>query len=116
MGLDTYATRNRAELTDEDIAAFGAADINLIGGLLSGNGNDGSFRGKVYSWLIEEITGETLYQEWIAPDVVAQMADALGNYDVDSSDLESEDAESLVNLCRFFRVCADRGLGLHGWW
>jgi hypothetical protein len=62
MGLDTYAARSpgNIELTEEDIQAFQEADISLCGGLFSGDGNDGSFRGKVYVMLVLEITARTL--------------------------------------------------------
>ncbi len=61
MGLDTYAahTPEDIELTEDDIQAFEEARISLCGGMLSGDGNDGSFRGKVYVMLILEITGES---------------------------------------------------------
>lgn len=58
IGLDTFARR-------EDTAAFEAADLHLCG-----HGSDGS---KVYSDLVETVTGVSLYQEWIEPTVVAGM-------------------------------------------
>lgn len=64
MGLDTYAQPSKdGELSDEDMQAFQQAGISLCGGILSGNGSDGSFRGKVYDRLISDITGQSLYQE-----------------------------------------------------
>jgi hypothetical protein len=75
MGLDTYAARSpgNIELTEEDIQAFQEADISLCGGLISGDGNDGSFRGKVYVMLVLEITDENLAQDWITPETVRKM-------------------------------------------
>jgi hypothetical protein len=95
------------ELTEEDTAAFEAADIELCGGALSGS--PGSFRGKVYSRLVLAITGESLYQEWISPDQVKRMYEALlqchpAEYS-DSHDHRFGDSESAVqDLRKFFRV------------
>lgn len=47
LGLDIYTQPSKdEELSEEDIQAFKQADIRLRGGILSGNGDDGSFRGK----------------------------------------------------------------------
>ena len=104
-------------LSDEDIEAFEEADIHLSGGVLSGE--DGGFRGKVYDLLVQDITGESLYQEWIPPGRVKKMYEALmkcdpkevlkGEYGYDLSE------SSIINLRKFFKVCAERNLGLVGW-
>jgi hypothetical protein len=49
MGLDTFASRSSddIELTEADLKAFEEAEISLCGGIFSGDGSDGSFRGKV---------------------------------------------------------------------
>jgi hypothetical protein len=108
LGLDSYARNTPNEdgdLTDEQKQAFQNADIRLCGGMFSGNGNDGSFRGKVYNSLIEETTGVSLYEEWIEPDSVAEMSRKL-----------DELLEDVTALQRFFGVCSDEGLGIVGWW
>ena len=127
MGLDNYAARHaEGGLTEEDCQAFEEAGIDLCGGLES----DGtvSFRGKVYNTLVEEVTGVRLYQEWIPPETVAEMAAALNEYTAEElaeiwdevDPLPWEDAshspEETGHLQRFFAVCAERGLGLIGWW
>jgi hypothetical protein len=73
MGLDTYASRSPEDLvlTEEDLQAFADAQIELCGGIFSGEG--GSFRGKVYASLLLDITGVSLYAEWIPPETVHQM-------------------------------------------
>jgi len=120
MGLDTYASRSQddLELSDEDIEAFEDARIELCGGIFSGEG--GSFRGKVYSILIFEITGESLYQEWIPPETVKDMYQALADCDpeqaIDESDSWDRIPEEIIELRKFFKVCADRNLGLLNWW
>jgi hypothetical protein len=120
MGLDTYAHRGPdTELTDEDRRAFEAAEIELCGGLLSGPTD--SFRGKVYAGLIEAITGKNLYEEWIPPQRVKRMYEALLRCDAQEfadchDDRFGDVEEAVANMRKFFKVCAERGLGLVGWW
>ena len=120
MGLDVYAQRGPGQdLTKEDERAFEAAEIELCGGLLSGAA--GSFRGKVYAGLVHSITGESLYQEWIPAERVKAMHEALlGCEPQEFEDLHDERfadvEEAVAQLREFFRVCAERGLGLVGWW
>ncbi len=60
MGLDNFASREPDDLvlTEDDEKAFEGAGIELCGGILSGDAS--SFRGKVYSTLVEEVTNESL--------------------------------------------------------
>lgn len=114
MGLDNFAARGPdEELTEEDMEAFGQADINLCGGVLSGPPD--SFRGKVYDDLIRDITRESLYQEWIPPERVKKMYQALMKCDPKEV-AEGDDKTAIINFRKFFKVCADRNLGLMGWW
>ena len=127
MGLDNYAARHpKGGLTEEDKQAFRDAGIDLCGGMHS----DGviSFRGKWYDPLVSHVTGVSLYQEWIPPETVREMAAALNRYSArrlariwdkvwpmpweDSHHSERE----VADLQRFFAICAERGLGLKGWW
>ncbi|ABQ91743.1 hypothetical protein [Roseiflexus sp. RS-1] len=127
MGLDNYAARHpEGGLTEEDKQAFRDAGIDLCGGMHS----DGviSFRGKWYDPLVAHVTGVSLYQEWIPPETVREMAAALNRYSArrlariwdkvwpmpweDSHHSERE----VADLQRFFAICAERGLGLKGWW
>jgi hypothetical protein len=118
VGLDTYASRAPADvsLTEEDEQAFEDAQIELCGGMYSGDG--GSFRGKVYADVVLEVAGVSLYQQWIPPDEVARMATALEACDPDQvAEAGGRVAPDEVrSLAKFLRVCADRGLGLIGWW
>jgi hypothetical protein len=121
MGLDTYAARSQSDgMTDPDRKAFEEAEITLCGGLLSGDA--GSFRGKVYEYVVHTVTGVSLYQEWIPPDTVGEMADAFARCDPEQVAEEEHwppyvtSPEHVLELATFFRVCADRGLGLRGWW
>ena len=56
MGLDCYIVHGNDHdkaFTHEDDERL--KDINLCGGMLSGDGRDGSFRGKVYEPLVDEL-------------------------------------------------------------
>jgi hypothetical protein len=131
MGLDNFASRTVEEilLTQADIQAFADADINLWGGLYSGD--HGSFRGEMYDLLLLDITGISPLQTWIPPEIVRVMYAALmscdpgtmlNRYRQDYEDLEQEyrgpSLEELriniLELRKFFRVCAERDLGLIG--
>jgi hypothetical protein len=130
MGLDNYAARHpTGGLTGEDRQAFKDAGIDLCGGLES----DGaiSFHGKVYNALVEVVTCVRLYQEWIPPQVVRQMARALKRFSAEELAAIWDEVEPLpaflgpdarhseretAELQRFFAICATRELGLIGWW
>jgi hypothetical protein len=122
VGLDSYASRSPGDvaLTDEDVAAFDAADIELCGGMYSGGG--GSFRGKVYAELILEVTGENIYEEWLPPSAVGRISAALATRTPDELAAISDETirgsappSQMADLQRFFAICAERGLGLIGW-
>lgn len=126
MGLDTFPSRSPEDqvLSAEDVALFQGADIDLCGGVYS----DGvtSIRGKVYAELVLEVTGVSLFQEWIAPDEVLNLARALDTHSaeelallwdsLDGNRRPAHPSQETAELQRFFRLCADRRLGLIGWW
>jgi hypothetical protein len=123
MGLDVYAVRSpEAGLTEEEEHLFDEAGIELCGGIFSGEG--GSFRGKVYDTLILDITGVSLYQRWIPPETVRQMAEALhrvniGEFEKDAAEKyswEDYSAHTIEHLRKFFDICVERSLGLAGDW
>ena len=123
MGLDIYAAPSPdGELAEIDVQAFNEAGIDLCGGIYSGDG--GSFRGKVYDMLILDLTGVSLYQAWIPPETVRQMADALHRVDPQAFaeftakeySWEKYSAHTIEHLRKFFDICVGRGLGLVGSW
>lgn len=88
MGLDCYIVHGNdrdkgfTSIDDERLK-----DIQLCGGLFSGGGSDGSFRGKVYNPLIQELSdGEhSWYIEqdedaYIPSDILRQQADLLESF------------------------------------
>lgn len=125
MGLDTYASRwpEDVALTEQDRRAFVAAGIDLCGGIYSGD--DGSFRGEVYRDVVLEVTGVSLTTEWLSPETVREMAQKLNAMTPealaetnDRLQVESHgktSAEEMLGLQCFFTVCANRDLGLIGW-
>jgi hypothetical protein len=123
MGLDTFATRspNDIVLSPQDIQAFAEADIQLCGGIFSGDA--GSFRGKVYDDLVVRITGESLYRTWIEPETVKEMYRALENCDPEGVIHDNREQfyrdyypEEIIELRKFFAICAKHGLGLVSSW
>jgi hypothetical protein len=123
MGLDTYASRTEGdvELTPEDEEAFTKAGIELCGGMYSGEGGS-SFRGKVYLDVVDRVADVWLSQDWIPPEEVRRIWVAFERADEDVVVEESKGdhypvtVEEVENLRAFFRVCAERGLGLIGWY
>ena len=73
-----------------------------------------------------QVTGVSLCQEWIGPEEVQSLSDALEAYSAedlarlwDSLDVPGGPGHSTLEtaeLKRFFRVFAERRLGLIGWW
>ena len=122
MGLDVFAAPAPGkQLSRADRRAFARAKIELAGGMYSGD--EGSFRGKLYVYLVQHLTGQSLYQEWIPPETVARMSKSLDRCDPEAA-IRTYDGpyagertvEDVLMLRAFFRVCAKRHLGLVGWW
>jgi hypothetical protein len=105
MGLDTYARDVNGKLPEDAAAEFARSGIQLCGGMLSSNGDGGSFRGKVYANLVKAATGVDLYQESIDSETVEEM-----NYNLSLA------LRDLRELQKFFQVCVDYDLELKGWW
>ena len=124
MGLDSYASRspNRLELTAEDEQAFGQSGIELCGGMWSGVGDASSFRGKVYVDVVDRVAGASLMEAWTPPEELRDIAAAFDRCDPSRVVRESMgdrypvSETEVLELGRFFRLCANRGLGLIGWW
>ena len=113
MGLDSFASRSPGSiaLTPKDKAVFKSLDLPLCEWI-----GDGSFRGKVYILLVYEVCDTSLSQEWIPPEELGRMADAFAACDVEAV-AQKEDCrpEEVRALGLLFGVCAERGLGLIGW-
>jgi hypothetical protein len=94
MGLDCYIVhgndRDKAFTSKDDERI---KDVSLCGGMFSGYGNDGSFRGKVYEPLIQELSNgdHTWYIEqdednYIPTNILEQQADLLSGFIIDITD------------------------------
>lgn len=141
MGLDTYAGRIPVDFFDPDLDEtavdehFGCTRRDLWalrraerkreqangGCLFVGN----YFRGKLYADLIQFVTGVWIYQTWIPPETVTEMAEAFERRDpeetirdfvADGRPIYDHGPKEVADLAAFFRVCAARGLGLVGSW
>jgi hypothetical protein len=123
MGLDNFASRTPGDvsLTPGDERAFAESGIELCGGMFS----DGvaSIRGKVYDLFVLEVTGESLCQEWIPPETMADIAARLAECDpetatrgLDLTEHSTPTPGEIRDLQAFFSLCAQRGIGLIGWW
>lgn len=113
MGLDSYWVD--AEGKSGQIEG----NFKVCGGMLSGHGND-SFRGKVYDAVVQQVTGVSLYQEEISADTVKVMASRLLDLDGHKQDSLAKTygmaLDEFVDLIRMFRLHAEAGHSLKGWW
>tara|TARA_Y100000004_G_scaffold143082_1_gene162759 strand:+ start:465 stop:926 length:462 start_codon:yes stop_codon:yes gene_type:complete len=107
MGLDCYIRHGNDHdkaFTQEDDERL--KDINLCGGMLSGSGSDGSFRGKVYEPLIddlmsmsdEDFNGCGIWHKsehdnppYVTSDELKEQADALADFIQLKVDIADED-------------------------
>lgn len=115
MGLDTYAYSSNKAMPAH---LFAHIPPVLVGGMFSGNGQTSSFRGKVYAPFLRSAIGLDLYQEDIPNDVVARAADQLDKWLSENPEREFSNIsrEEVVALAQWFRVVADNGGTVGGWW
>ncbi len=124
MGLDNYLTKDdTTELPLEVLKDL--EGVNLCGGMMSGNGTDGSFRGKVYAAEVEQITGVSLYEAKIPPETLRSMAKAmilaldkvgLSTTVEEVLDTPSEHIDEVGDLVVLFAVGAKHGCTLVSWY
>jgi hypothetical protein len=85
----------------------------------------GYFRGKLYVDLVQHLTGVDLYETWIAPETVEDVAEAFERLDPEETirdfraqgrPIYDHTAEDVADLAALFELCAVRGLGLVGSW
>lgn len=116
MGLDNYFQPSEESLNE----MIFPENIQLCGGMFSGNGNDGSFRGKVYSYAFEMITGLSLYDQ-LSPDDVQLSAEKLAFWVSKHEDRNEEEEffgvclKELRDLEKLFRAGALQRLRLVAW-
>jgi len=110
MGLDNYWKCDEHPTFEPE--------LRLCGGLCSGHGCE-SFRGKVYSSIIEGLTNYSLYAEKLTNEEVTEIAEILENTSFkeakEHDDWEIEEKE-YNDLVRMFRAYANIGATLTSWW
>lgn len=83
------------------------------------------FRGKIYDDLVRYVTGVSVYAPWIPPETVKKMAEAFARRDPEATirsfrrnkrRIYDHSATEVADVQAFFKLCADRGLGLVGSW
>jgi len=112
MGLDNYW------VDKEKKQASVEGNFKVCGGMLSGHGND-SFRGKVYSDLIEAVSGFSLYTGYLDPATIQFIATRLEEYTYKAAKNNCSyelSEEEFNDLKRMFRAHADAGHGLTSWY
>ncbi len=148
MGLDCYMKHgndHEKAFTSEDDARL--KDIKLCGSLFtSGNGSDGSFRGKVYEPLIDDLMeheggiwhkSEDDDPPYVTSDELKEQADALAEYIQAKVDFADEDGivigdddivyssgdgyneytyKELWDLLTLLRVASERKAIMDVWW
>jgi hypothetical protein len=117
MGLDSFwvVSKKKSPAKPKDVKFD--PELHLCGGMFSGHGS-GSFRGKVYDAIIEEVTGVTLYQKMIPHKTVQAMALMLYNtpYKKEWGVHYEIDKREYNDIVRMFTGYADAGASLEGWW
>tara|TARA_R100000808_G_C2112417_1_gene126113 strand:+ start:144 stop:515 length:372 start_codon:yes stop_codon:yes gene_type:complete len=123
MGLDNYFRYPAAP--GETAPVIGKLDVALCGGLFSGNGEDGSFRGKVYYDTLKEICGVSIYNE-VSPSKCVEMADALKEYVAGQVGAVDDKIayigqygitfREVKDLEKVFRAFGEQGYYLHAWY
>jgi len=94
----------------------------MIGGMCSGTGSDGSFRGKAYYDLVEQLTGFSLFEEELPPPVVQKMALMLrasvnGQQGPPSAWCQDQrTADDVEALACFFEACSKMGYSVISWY
>ena len=146
MGLDCYIVHGNNQdkaFTHEDDERL--KDINLCGGMLSGSGSDGSFRGKVYEPLVDnlmEYDGGIWHKDdsddppYVTSDELKEQAEALEELiqlkiDIMEEDDETYDDDTIIyqvnnwaeytlgevkDLATLLGVAGKRGAVMHVWW
>jgi hypothetical protein len=98
-------------------------ELRLVGGAFSRHGK-GSFRGKVYSDIIENITGVNLYHKTIPNPIIREMSEKLEAFELSKEFYKDnriwegqtyeEYSEQINDLKRMFAAYAEAGASLHG--
>lgn len=146
MGLDCYIVHGNDQdkaFTHKDDERL--KDINLCGGMFSGHGSDGSFRGKTYEPLVDELMqheGGIWHKSsdddppYVTSDELKEQAEALEELiklkiDFMEEDDETYDDDTIIyqvedwaeyslgevkDLATLLGIAGKRGAVMHVWW
>lgn len=123
MGLDCYFVKSVGPGMTAEPPEF-PREVSLCGGMFSGHGESGSFRGKVYSPFIEEAIScdseYSLYNE-LTPSQLLELAEWinewLANNDGDTFTFQYElSRQEIEDLALTFEVFGNAGYGTHAWY
>jgi hypothetical protein len=112
MGLDNFwfKASTYEEGADNDCLELDVSGP-IYGGMCSGHGS-GSFRGKVYASLVEDLTGISLYEDLLHATQIQKIAKELEKHDSIPEDADNPydiDQEGFDALKAMFRTYADHG-------
>ena len=145
MGLDCYIVHGNDHdkaFTHEDDERL--KDIHLCGGMVSGDGSDGSFRGKAYEPLVDDLmqtqgiwhkSGNDT-PDYVTSEELKAQAKALEEFiqlkvDIMEEDSETYDDDTIIyqvdnwaeytlgevkDLATLLGVAGKRGAVMHVWW
>jgi len=110
MGLDCFWVKSQVVELEFD------PPLNLCGGLFSSSGS-GSFRGKAYDQLIEDLTGNSLYER-LTNGTVREIAEILRDtwYNEELGKEYDITEQEFKDLTRMFEVYAEEGCALEPWY
>lgn len=146
MGLDCYIVHGNDQdkaFTHEDDERI--KNVSLCGGMLSGGGSDGSFRGKAYEPLVDELMqtrgiwhkSENDTPDYVTSEELREQADALESFiqeaiaEMEAPPSETYDDDTIIyqvdnwaeytlgevkDLATLLGVASKRGAVMHVWW
>lgn len=119
MGLDVFFNKRVGPGMTAEVPEF-EREINLCGGMFSGSGADGSFRGKVYSPFTEDAIGTSLYEDLTADqcvqlgrDIAEWLAENPGETFTFGYELTRQEIEDLALM---FTTFGEAGYGTWAWY
>lgn len=120
MGLDVYFCKQCGPGQTAEIVPFDDPQPALCGGMLSGDGASGSFRGKVYAPFVEEVGGKSLYEDYTPDDCLAtgKLIDGwLDEAEGDQWTFQWEvTRQELRDLARCMNAYGEAGYGTWAWY
>lgn len=122
MGLDCYFQKPTMPGQTAEMPEF-PRDISLCGGMFSGHGQDGSFRGKVYDpFITEAIDSDMSLYEERTPEDLLKLADGIEQFLQENGTAQAFhyqyelSRQEIEDLALAFRVFGEAGYGTWAWY